>query len=179
MEIRRVRTSDPEYPFAEALLLSAFPSEEHREVTEQRDNTDNHPLFHNNVVCQENAPIGIISYWKFDGFCYIEHFAISPTLRNGGYGRQVLEQLYRLVQLPIVLEAELPDNDLSRRRIAFYQREGYQVISETYRQPPYRTQDGPLPMYLMAKDPEAKLTDVDAIVRAIYRHVYDTAAPGI
>ncbi len=57
-------------------------------------------------------------------FYYIEHFAIDPSLRNGGYGKRVLEvdELKKQLKGPIVLEVEEPNDEMSTRRIHFYKR---------------------------------------------------------
>lgn len=174
MELKRIRTSDKEYLFAENLLQTSFPEEEYRELKEQRLNTDNNSLFHNNVIYDKKEPIGIISYWLFNDFCYIEHFAISPEQRNGGYGKIVLEYLNEAIRQPIVLEVELPTTEMSKRRIGFYERLGYKLIQEFYYQPPYRKQNEKLPMYLMINDPQQKIKDTNSIKKTIYKHVYNT-----
>lgn len=174
MILKRIKTSDKEYLFAENLLQTAFPEGEYRELEKQRGNTDNNPLFHNHVIYDKEVPIGIITYWKFEDFCYIEHFAVSPDQRNGGYGKKVLEHLSEIIRQPIVLEVELPTTEMSKRRIGFYERLGYKLIQESYYQPPYRKQDEKLPMYLMINDPHHKLKDTDLIKKTIYKYVYNT-----
>ena len=32
----------------------------------------------------DDTPVGLITYWDFGHFYYIEHFAIDPAQRNGG-----------------------------------------------------------------------------------------------
>jgi hypothetical protein len=73
---------------------------------------------------------------------------------------------------PIVLEVELPETDIARRRIAFYERNGFRLwTSRNYQQPPYRQGDAPIAMRLMAWGnlPESRFEEV---VRRIYREVY-------
>lgn len=64
----------------------------------------------------------MISYWTMGDFYYIEHFAIDPSLRNGGYGKRVLEMIKKQLKGPIVLEVEEPNDEMSTRRIHFYKR---------------------------------------------------------
>lgn len=171
--IEQIRTTDiDKYLFIEELLVSAFPQEEHRELSMQREFTDTNKLFHNNILLVEGSPIGLLSYWDFDHFIYVEHFAIHPDHRNGGIGQQALQSLQQKVQRPIVLEVELPTDEMSKRRIEFYQRQGFTLCQKSYQQPPYRKGDGLLPMYLMIQgslDMEDVFNEVKAM---IYKEVY-------
>lgn len=175
ISIKQIKTNATEYSFVENLLETAFPPEEHRELNKQRNFTDNNEFFYNNVILDNEMPVGLITYWKFDGFYYIEHFAISPECRNGGYGKKVLELLHEQLSSPVVLEVELPETEISKRRINFYERLGYQLIQEEYFQPPYRKQDCKLPMYLMIYDKNKKFKDIPAIKKNLYKHVYQVA----
>ena len=56
---------------------------------------------------------------------YGEHFAVDPDERGGGYGGKALRLLCEELQTPVVLEVELPFDEMSRRRIGFYQRSGF------------------------------------------------------
>lgn len=172
ISIKRIKTDAQEYAFVENLLETAFPPEEHRELKEQRNLADNNELFYNNAILEDGVPIGLITYWKFPDFYYIEHFAISSEYRNGGYGKKVLELLHSQLSAPIVLEVELPETEISKRRITFYERVGYYLIEEEYFQPPYRKQDNPLQMYLMVYDKNKKFRDTAKIKKNLYTHVY-------
>ncbi|BEH00487.1 GNAT family N-acetyltransferase [Bacteroides sedimenti] len=174
--IQRIHTSDKEYyRFAENLLADAFPVEERRELSLQRDYTDHNNRFHNNILLSNEEPVGFISYWDFDRFCYVEHFAIDPSLRSNGYGQKVLTSLKEKLQCPIVLEVELPEEEISIRRIGFYQRHGFQLWKEEYQQPPYRKGDGYLPMWLMADGDLNCEKDFEVVRDCIYKEVYNNA----
>lgn len=169
-------TGSEAYRFVEKLLSAAFPREEYREFAEWRELTACKGIFHNNLICDDGAPVGFISFWDFGRFHYVEHFATLPQLRNRGYGKQVLELLPGVLQTPIVLEAEAPDSDMARRRIGFYRRHGFALWGGEYRQPPYRAGGDWLPMCLMAYGdlPESEFPDVRD---TIYREVYGCKAP--
>lgn len=170
---QRITTADRElYAFLEELMTRSFPADEYRDLNELRDFTDHRPHFYNNVILNDGHPIGLISYWDFDDFYYAEHFAIDPTQRNGGYGKATLEHLCRLLDKPIVLEVEEPDEEMARRRIGFYQRNGFVLWDNEYRQPPYKPGDSYLPMRLMVYGPLDSRKDYNRVVRRIYRDVY-------
>ena len=152
LRLQRISTADKElYDFMEQLMIASFPPEEYRALDQLRLYTDTQPAFHNNVILDDEAPIGLFTYWDFGAFCYGEHFAIDPARRNGGYGKRALEELCRIVHpRPIVLE----------------------VWDNPYRQPPYKPGDGYLPMQIMAYgdiDPEQSF---EKVRDCIYRHVY-------
>lgn len=173
IRIESIRTTHEAYDFVENLLISAFPEEERRELALQREYTDSNPLFRTNVIYQGEQPVGVITCWDFDTFSYIEHFAISPDCRNGGYGQKVLTRMDELLAKPIVLEVEMPTTELSNRRIGFYKRLGYTLWEKEYRQPPYHAGDGYLPMRIMAKGALNPESDFESVKAKLYKDVYN------
>lgn len=171
--IEQIKTADlKKYLFVEELLVNAFPLEERRELYTQREFTDSNPLFHNNIIIEDGSPIGLLSYWDFEQFIYVEHFAIHPSRRNGGMGRKTLSALKEKVYRPIVLEVELPENEISKRRIQFYEREGFCLWEHEYKQPPYRNGDDFLPMYIMVHGKLTINNDFESIKSMLYKEVY-------
>lgn len=177
LNIQRITTADTTlYAYMEKLIVASFPPEEYRELKALRSYTDTRPNFHNNVILQDETPIGIITYWDFGSFCYIEHFAIDPNLRNGGYGKEVLNHLCKLLQRPIVLEVEMPEEEMAQRRIRFYQRQGFTLWERPYLQPPYKAGDDFLPMRIMAYGDIDCEKEFDNVKKRIYREVYSALA---
>lgn len=173
IEIKQITTQDKaDYAFVEELMHTAFPKEERRDTDQQREYSDNHPLFHCNIVSENGTRIGMISYWTLENFYYIEHFAIAPTLRNGGYGGRVLRAIQAQLGGPIVLEVEMPDNEMSIRRIHFYERQGLTLHQKPYMQPPYRLGDSGLPLLLMTYGDINMENDFEKVKRAIHKEVY-------
>ncbi len=145
-EIRDTNCAD--YAYMEKLLVASFPKEERRDMEQQRHNCRENMLFHPMLIRDGEARIGLLNYWQLGDMAYIEHFATSPDLRGRGFGQMALEEMARLSPRT-VLEVEMPDNDLARRRIGFYRRCGFDLCNLSYQQPPYRKGDGWLPMLLM------------------------------
>lgn len=173
IRLQRIKTSDTElYSFMECLMISSFPEDEYRDLNDLKEYTDSLPCFYNNIIFDSETPIGLITYWQFDSFYYAEHLAIDPSLRNGGYGRKLLELLKSELKLPIVLEVELPEEEMAQRRINFYKREGFALWEKTYFQPPYKDIYKPLPMYLMVSGSLDAEKDFDRIKENIYEKVY-------
>lgn len=175
LRLQRITTADKElYDFMEQLLVASFPPEEYRALDQLRLYTDTRPAFHNNVIFDGDTRVGFFTYWDFGTFCYGEHFAIDPARRNGGYGHRTLETLAAHVHpQPIVLEVEMPEEEMAQRRINFYRRNGFTLWNDKpYRQPPYKPGDDYLPMLLMAYgdiDPDQAF---ETVRNRIYREVY-------
>lgn len=174
IRLQPIRTSDVQhYQFMENLLINAFPPEEYRSLEELRNYTDHTDNFHNNLILDGNTPIGFITYWDFNNFYYVEHFAIDPNQRNGGYGKSVLEHLSENLHRPIVLEVEMPVEEMAQRRINFYKRQGFTLWEKEYQQPPYKPGDPFLPMYLMVKGDLQCDRDFEEVKRRIHKEVYN------
>lgn len=172
--LQRITDTDTaEYRFVEGLMTQAFPREEYRELEEQRDFTANNRRFYNNVVCDDEQPVGLFTYWDFGSFHYVEHFAIAPEMRNRGYGRLVLDAVKATIKTPLVLEVELPEDEMARRRIGFYERCGFKVWESEYLQPPYRKGDDFLPLRLMVCGGLDETAHFDTVRHNIYKYVYD------
>ncbi len=178
IKLQRITTADTAlYTFMERLMETSFPPEEYRDLQELRTYTDNKNHFYNNIISEDEIPVGFITYWDFGTFCYIEHFAISPAKRNGGYGKKALEYLCRQLKCPMVLEVELPETEMSMRRINFYRRQGFVLWENHYEQPPYRVGNKSLPMLLMAYGNLSSERDYNKVRSLIYHDVYGCQHP--
>lgn len=171
---RITQTSSDLYRYAEQLLQVSFPKEEYRDLEELKQFIESKPCFHFNVIEKDGKPIGLMTYWIFDTFCYAEHFAIDPSLRNGGYGKEAIAHLCKTLPFPLVLEVEAPETEMAQRRINFYKRQGLVLWDKPYQQPPYRPGYPFLPMYIMAYGCLNPDTDFEHIKKTIYRKVYQT-----
>lgn len=173
IEFNPINTTDLSYPFVENLLHESFPEEERRDDEMQRHNTDNNPLFTAYLITDDTENIGLITLWKLSGFLYVEHLATSPGVRNKGYGKMIMQAL--LSNFPdskIVLEVELPEDELSKRRVGFYERNGFTLCDKPYVQPPYRKTGSPIPMYIMYSGTESIDEMFETITSEIHKNVY-------
>ena len=172
LTIRHITTASEYYSFVENLLESAFPKEECRDKKLQRECTDNNPKFKCNLIqTTYGQPIGVITRWDFGDFIYIEHFAIDPALRSQGYGSEALKAFIHEQCKPLVLEAEPPTDEMTRRRIRFYERIGLTLYDYPYIQPAYTEESLPVELRLMGTiDTEA--TPLDRVSDTLHREVY-------
>ena len=173
LEIKRISTKHEHYSYLENLMQTAFPLEERRDNSLQREFTDNHSSFISNLILDKETPIGLLTYWDLDTFYYIEHFAIDSTMRNRGYGQNTLSLLKDILHKPIVLEVEVPNDEITRRRIRFYQSQGFHLQeSFPYLQPPYRKEDNWLPLKLMTYGKEYTTEELEKCKDKIHKNVY-------
>ena len=138
------KTFDEIFP----LLEEAFP------VTELRIKEDQRKLLQEECyrlygVRKDGAFAAVFATWEIDDFLYIEHFAVKEEYRNGGYGGKLLDALLREKGRSVVLEVEVPEDELTRRRVGFYERHGLMYNTYPYLQPPLRKENDLLPLRFM------------------------------
>lgn len=156
------------------LYEQAFPENERRPTEEWKKLIETNDDFHVYDIYKNDAFCGFLSYWTFNDFAYIEHFATHSTVRGGGIGSSVLLNLIeQLKELPVVLEVELPTDELKQRRIGFYERNGFTLLNKPYTQPPYRKGEPSFPLLLMTTNEQYVSNNWEFVVRAIHKHVYN------
>lgn len=116
---------------------------------------------------------GFIEYWDFKEFLFIEHLAIVPQKRNNGLGQAVLLQFISGNFKPVLLEAEIPLDEISHRRIKFYERCGFKPVNVDYTQPPYYPGKASVPLLLLSNLP-VQTAIANSFIRIISRNVYQT-----
>lgn len=156
-----------------ALLEQAFPQEERRDAPEQRALMRSGEVRVLLALDEEGRLSALMTLWALQCGLFLEHFAVSPALRNQGLGGRMLEELKRLQPGRLILEAELPEGDWARRRLDFYARHGLTAEAGfPYVQPPYRTGGKEVSMHLLACPAFSSRGEFDAAAAEIHRTVY-------
>ena len=165
MKETRLKTiKDPYFKNAWALYEDAFPVEERRLIDEQEEMMK-HQQYHVNIILDDSEFIGILFWWEFDDLNYIEHFATSPNQRNKGYGNSILQNFIQNNPKPILLEAELPDSAINKRRLNFYQRIGFHLNDIPYSLPPIRLDMPPIELLILTYPKEVSHNTVDDFLK--------------
>jgi len=133
--IRLTHTDDPLFAPVWEIYQHSFPLSEQRTLPHQQTALRSSD-FHFMIYQEKNIIIGFIGYWEFEDYLYIEHYAINPALRGGGYGSRILRDLIRHTQRTIILEIDEVKDELSTRRLHFYQRLGF--VMNPYLHPLHR-----------------------------------------
>lgn len=93
--------------------------------------------------------LGFFTYWIFrEGYVYGEHFAVDSRRRSGGVGTAILEEI-KAEGMPVLLEIEVPHDELTLRRKLFYERNGFILNDFHHMQPPYHKDSDPVEMRIM------------------------------
>ncbi|MDO4481770.1 MAG: GNAT family N-acetyltransferase [Bacillota bacterium] len=121
---------------------------------------------------EESETAGFISVWEFEEFAYIEHFAVDSRFRNGGRGKEMLQELLRNIDKPFVLEVEPPETEITERRIGFYNRNGFAFNDYDYIQLPMWEGRNPVPLKIMSYPEALSQTDFEKVRDTIYREVF-------
>lgn len=172
IKLQQLAKSEPVPQLVKTLYHDSFPADERRDWAEFRAFAGNpESRFAIMGIYVGERMVGFISYWQFDGFRYVEHFATDPSLRGAGIGGEAIRLFAADGEDPVVLEVEPPsDGEMARRRIGFYERQGFTLHAEfEYIQPPYSPDKSELPLLLMTAGGEV---DLPYATRQIHRAVY-------
>lgn len=127
----------PLYEAISALYARSFPIFEQR-TSDQQAYAFAHSQYRLIAYSDQGELIGFISYWEFEDYLYIEHFAINTDIRGRGYGSQLLSTFVQSADRRILLEIDPIVDEVSRARQRFYQRCGFHTNPYPHRHPPYR-----------------------------------------
>jgi len=154
------------------LYVETFPDAERREWGEMLALMDGEPRFRVLAACDGELLKGVITFWTFPQFTYVEHLAVQPHLRGHGAGGQLLQQAARVQSAPLLLEVEPPVDEITRRRVRFYNRWGLVLRRDVdYVQPPYAPGKPSVPMCIMTV-PDMTTITLQAAVATLQREVY-------
>ncbi|MRT93662.1 GNAT family N-acetyltransferase [Ancylomarina sp. 16SWW S1-10-2] len=170
MKITRLsQTNSKSFLQAWHLYEQAFPMDERRDLDLQQQAMQN-VNYHFDIVSIDGVFVGFILWWQFKGLRYIEHLATRMECRGKGYGKSIVEQFATESADQIILEVELPNNAISKRRIGFYQRLGFKLNQHDYKQLPMRKNGAEVEMLLMTY-PNALTAQQLSFFKASYREM--------
>ena len=138
--VRLTTAQDPRYLTALALYGASFPLHEQR-LTASQQSILHEPAYQFRLLYEEEELVGILLCWEADSFLYVEHFAISAEKRSCGCGARALAALERECEAKgktVILEIDPPEDGISCRRKAFYERNGFCENPYPHIHPPYR-----------------------------------------
>lgn len=123
-----------------------------------------------NAIKLDDEFVGLLNFWEFEGFVYIEHFAVAHHVRGLGLGSKVLDIIKSNFTKPLVLEIEMPESSpIAARRMDFYRRNGFHPIWDfKYVQPPYSAELPSMPLLLMSTGDVDPQTVSDTLHREVY-----------
>ena len=168
----RITEEHPHLSIIQSWYEESFPANERRRFDALRQLLPCSDM-HLCALIDQDQPVGFIIYWQWPNIIFVEHFAIDPNLRGNQLGQRAIDELLRIDSLYYILEAELPEDEISRRRIQFYKRQGFSLNPSPYAQPPYEAGNPPIPMHLLSKPIIPSQADFDTLSALIKERVYE------
>lgn len=150
---------------------TSFPMEEKRNLAQQLALFEQKD-YQVRLYFDKDQFVGFITTWNFKNLTYIEHFAIQPDLRGKNYGSYILNETIQLTSQKIVLEVELPTDEITKKRIRFYENQGFHLNRVQYIQPAYQPQTHPIPLYTMSYPTCSDQRETDAFVLTYHPIIY-------
>ena len=167
--LQLVTETDFDYVFE--IMENSFPPDEYRDYISQKALLceNRYKLF-----CLKNSGrvLAFIAVWEFDEFVFVEHFAVDKSLRGKGMGTQILSELKERFNKQLCLEVEPPVNEITKRRVGFYERNGLYLNEFDYVQPAMLEGKNPIPLMIMSSDSYLNKDRFELIKNVLYKEVY-------
>lgn len=151
------------------IMTDSFPSDEIRSYEGQK------ALLERSDYClktyeQAGQLLGFCAYYVFDEFLYIEHLACTPLSRGLGIGTKLVQEvLEEAGERPLILEVEPPVDEVTKRRVGFYERLGLVLNPHAHYQPPLNLTTGVVELKIMSS-----LGALSEEKQKLYRRVLNT-----
>ena len=119
------------------LYNESFPEYERRRISSHSRASED-ATFHTYIAVDNGNLLGLLFYWNYDKKIYIEHLAVNPTMRGKSIGSNIMKEFIAENKgATIILEIDPPVDDISKRRLSFYEKLGFRDTKQTYRHPSY------------------------------------------
>jgi GNAT superfamily N-acetyltransferase len=171
IELKRLTTGE-NLQILKDLYISAFPADERREFSELPELLFEDQCFIYKIDTENLGYTGFCICWDFGGFTFIEHFATTAENRGLGIGEKTLSVLKSKHAKTIILETEPPVDEITRRRVNFYMRNGFRMLHRNYVQPSYGSNKPEVDLKLMYWGEEPDSQQLDTMICIIKESVY-------
>ena len=169
---KKINQNHPRFKDAWDIYRKSFPIDEQRSLKDQMTAFEQ-PNYSFCCVVEEREVLGIVAYWQILEYIFVEHFAVRQDLRGKGIGEKILKNLIdKYPDFKFILEADIPVNGISRKRIKFYESVGFNVNEYEYAQPPYDPTKKVVPMKILTYPEEIDKKSFEEIKQGIYEVVY-------
>lgn len=166
------RAGEKDFDQIYSIMVASFPADERRSYIDAKEDLWDSRHFIDVVYGEDDEVIAYISLWNLDSCLFVETFAVSPSHRNDGLGGRMLDELRAQYDKRIALEVELPEDELTRRRIGFYKRHGFSFNEYPYALPPIGFGKKAVPLRIMATDGPLNGAEFKQIKKELYKEVY-------
>ena len=128
-------------------------------------------------VRESERIIAIAAIWDLDGYIFIEHLATASDKRNGGLGARMLNEIISSSNKRVILEVEPPVDELTKRRVGFYERNSMHINPYPYIQPSLSEGRDPVPLCIMTSHSGVGEDEYQRIKHLLYKYVYKVEQP--
>ena len=164
---------DDHFRQAWAIYEDSFPVDERRPFEEHFQAQSDPRYTFTPLLDQSRSVVGVLGYWRFEAFTFLEHIAVSSACRGSGLGTSTVKGLQDAASLPLILETELPEmNSQAPKRIRWYESLGFYSNQHEYVQPAYARHQNPVPSRIMSYPDLLSPGDFQAIRETLYSEVY-------
>jgi len=155
-----------------ALFQKAFVKEELRPYDKMKKLFENQELKIYGLKQDNKIVVGLL-VWEFNDFIFLENFAVDEILRGQGIGGQFLDEFKELYPNQLfVLEVEKPFDEMSQRRIGFYQRHQMILNPFSYIQPTLDVEPTHITLQLMSYPNSLNEKQFQTMKKDIFLRVY-------
>lgn len=163
-----------------SIMEQSFPDDEYRGYKGQKQLFEN-PEYKVYIYRNPDTHIitGFLSAWDFEDLLFFEHFAVSSSARNNGIGKMILQEVLSQTDKLACLEVELPNGELEKRRIHFYERNGFHLNPYPYMQPSIAPGRKPVPLRIMTYQRAVNEDEYKSIRNLLYERVYHVSNPQV
>ena len=172
MNIQSVPITPENIHRAFAIMEQAFPKCEHRSWEGQAELLSIPSYRIQGFENDAGDMVAILAIWELRTFAFIEHVAVHDRLRGSGVGARLVTAYCDQAKCPVILEVETPEDEMSTRRIGFYQRLGFTLCEQAYRQPPLQPDCPWIDMHLMCYPMPLDAHAFEEAKRTLYEQVY-------
>lgn len=165
------KMEDAEFLRVWEIMEESFPYDERRPFEKQKALLLN-PAYSIYVLHNGETLLGFIALWELEALAFVEHFAVAREYRNKGLGTKLLSGVLSGLSSDVCLEVEPPCDDITKRRVDFYTRNGFFLNEFPYLQPSLSAGQQAVPLMIMTYKRAAAKTEFEAIRDTLYAEVY-------
>lgn len=153
------------------IMEESFPVDEFRPFDKQKEllKRKNYGI---SIFRDRKEIRGFIAIYSFEEFVFIEHLAVDKKYRGKKIGTALLESVVEKENKTICLEVELPTTAFAKRRIEFYEKNGFFLNGYEYFQPPISQGKNKIPLLIMSKNRPLKREEFEKIKDKLHKEVY-------
>lgn len=163
-----VKLEKEEFDAVFSIMERSFPLEEFRPYDAQTAllSDSAYTIY---VAKEKGKILGFAAVWDLENWLFLEHLAVEPACRDRGIGAELL---HFLAEKQCCLEVEPPVTELTRRRVGFYQRNGFFLNDYPYVQPSLGDGRSPVPLHIMTTGNTVSPEEFSKLKALLYSRVY-------